>query len=102
MSATTSTTTYQTPQPAIKGGRIAAVFVAGAVAIGAVTVATQIGSSDTTTTEPSSTRTQVAEVIPRPAGMPDGVWSGVRASSGTVGATRPAGIPDGVWAAISD
>ena len=132
MTATTSTTTYETPRPAIKGRLLAALFIAGVAAIGAVTVATQLDSSDTPTNS-SPTRTRAAQTVARPAGMPDGVWneltgvapaaavsplavaevvrpagmpdgvwSDVSGSSAADVATRPAGMPDGVWAAIND
>ena len=128
MTATTSTTTYETPRPAIKGRLLAALFIAGV----AVTVATQLDSSDTPTNS-SPTRTRAAQTVARPAGMPDGVWneltgvapeaavsplavtevvrpagmpdgvwSDVSGSSAADVATRPAGMPDGVWAAIND
>jgi hypothetical protein len=131
MTATTATTTVQTPRPAVRGRRLAAVCIAGVAAIGTVTVATRLSSSDTTA-DPSAAHARVAQAVARPAGMPDGVWnqlngvaplaavsplavaevvrpagmpdgvwSEVSGASGEVDAVRPAGMPDGVWAAIN-
>jgi hypothetical protein len=108
MTATTSTTTYQTARPAIKGRVLAALFIAGAAAIGTVTVATQLDSSDTSTNSPP-TRTRAAETIARPAGMPDGVWNELTGVAPAAAASplaitelvRPAGMPDGVWSEVS-